>query len=107
MISEHHGKTDPINSKEINDVIGLDSIGSFPNTRKYIRDIMFEEKIPIVGVMRATSLLKLRRRFQTRWIHGMVGYSEMPNEKWHLFELRNPGTISKGMAIWMFSNCSV
>ena len=49
MVLEHRGRSDQISSREINDVVGLDSVGSFPTTRQCVREIMFEEQIPIIG----------------------------------------------------------
>lgn len=49
MILDHHGQGDQISSREINEVVQLDTVDSFPNTRRCVRDIMFEEKIPIIG----------------------------------------------------------
>lgn len=49
LLLKHRGSDDPITSREISDELDLDDIGSFPNTRECIRDIMFEELIPVVG----------------------------------------------------------
>ena len=49
MVMRHKGRNDQISSREINEVVGLDSVGSFPTTRQCIRDIMFNEQIPIIG----------------------------------------------------------
>ena len=49
MIMEHYGRDDQISSREINEEVGLDSVGSFPTTRECVREIMFEEQIPIIG----------------------------------------------------------
>lgn len=49
MLLDHHGRDNQISSREINEVVELDTVGSFPNTRECIRDIMFQEGIPIIG----------------------------------------------------------
>jgi len=49
ILLDHRGADDPITSREIDDELNMDNIGSFPNTRECIRDIMFQERIPIVG----------------------------------------------------------
>lgn len=49
LLLEHQGKDDAITSREINDEVDLDSIGSFPSTRAVVRDIIMEDQIPIAG----------------------------------------------------------
>lgn len=49
MLLNHRGSDDPITSREINEEISEDTVGSFPNTRSIIRDIMVEDEIPIAG----------------------------------------------------------
>lgn len=49
LILEHQGKGNEISSREINDVVDLDNVGSFPTVRRCVKDIMFQEQIPIVG----------------------------------------------------------
>jgi tRNA A37 N6-isopentenylltransferase MiaA len=49
MLLEHRGRDNQISSREINEVVELDNVGSFPQTRECVRDIMFEERIPIIG----------------------------------------------------------
>ena len=49
LLLEHQGKGNEISSREINEVVDLDNVGSFPTVRRCVKDIMFEEQIPIVG----------------------------------------------------------
>ena len=49
MVLDHRGRSNQISSREINEVVELDTVGSFPKTRQCIRDIMFQERIPIIG----------------------------------------------------------
>ena len=49
LLLEHKGKGNEISSREINEVVGLDSVGSFPQTRKCVRDVMLQERIPVIG----------------------------------------------------------
>lgn len=49
MVLNHRGRSNQISSREINEVVELDTVGSFPQTRQCIRDIMFQERIPIIG----------------------------------------------------------
>lgn len=49
LLLEHRGREDPITSREINDIVGLDQVGSFPSTRAVIREIVMEDRIPIAG----------------------------------------------------------
>lgn len=49
LLLDHKGADDPITSREINDEVGLDSVGSFPSTRAVIREIVLEDQIPIAG----------------------------------------------------------
>ena len=49
MLLEHWGKDDPITSREINDVIEVDNVGSFPTTRKIVRNRLFEDGLPVAS----------------------------------------------------------
>lgn len=49
LLLEHQGKGNEISSREINAVVELDNVGSFPQTRKCVKDVMFNERIPIIG----------------------------------------------------------
>lgn len=49
LLLEHRGKGNEISSRELNEEVGLDSVGSFPRTRECVRDIMLQERIPIIG----------------------------------------------------------
>lgn len=49
LLLDHRGADDPITSREINDEVELDSIGSFPSTRAVIREIVLVDHIPIAG----------------------------------------------------------
>lgn len=47
LILDHEGADNPITSREINEEIDVDNVGSFPETRQLIREIIREERIPI------------------------------------------------------------
>ena len=49
LLLNHRGKGNEISSREINKEVELDSVGSFPQTRKLVKDIMYQEQIPIIG----------------------------------------------------------
>lgn len=49
ILLDHCGRDNQISSREINKVVDLDNVGSFPQTRECIKDIMYEERIPIIG----------------------------------------------------------
>jgi len=49
LLLDHRGAGNPITSREINEKIQQDAIGSFPGTRALIREIMVEEQIPVIG----------------------------------------------------------
>ncbi|MFC6723091.1 hypothetical protein ACFQE1_01525 [Halobium palmae] len=49
ILLNHRGSDNPISSREINEEIDEDNIGSFPGTRAIIRDIVLEDRIPIAG----------------------------------------------------------
>ncbi|APX00229.1 hypothetical protein CHINAEXTREME_20690 (plasmid) [Halobiforma lacisalsi AJ5] len=49
LLLEHRGRDNPISSREINEVIEVDSVGSFPKTRKYVRQVLYEEEIPVAS----------------------------------------------------------
>lgn len=49
LILDHRGAEDPISSREINEEIDVDSIGSFPGTREIIRELVLEDRIPIAA----------------------------------------------------------
>lgn len=49
LLLAHHGRENPISAREINDVIEVDTVGSFPRTRELVRDVLFEEQVPVVS----------------------------------------------------------
>ena len=49
LLLQHQGKGNEITSRELNERLELDSVGSFPQTRELVRDIMFQERIPVIG----------------------------------------------------------
>lgn len=49
ILLNHRGADNPVSSREINDEIGVDSIGSFPSTRAIIRELVLDDKIPIAS----------------------------------------------------------
>jgi hypothetical protein len=49
LLLEHRGKDNPITSREINEEVDVDNIGSFPSTRALIRDLVMEDRIPVAG----------------------------------------------------------
>lgn len=49
IILDHRGSDNQISSREINDQIGVDDIGSFPTTRAIIRELILEDNIPIAS----------------------------------------------------------
>lgn len=49
LLLEHEGSDDPITSREINEEINLDNLGSFPSTRAVIRELVLEDQLPIAA----------------------------------------------------------
>lgn len=49
MLLAHRGQDNPISSREINEVIEVDTVGSFPRTRALVRKVLFEDGIPIAS----------------------------------------------------------
>jgi len=49
ILLEHKGSDDAISSREISNQLDKDEVGSFPETRMLIRDIMLEDQIPIAS----------------------------------------------------------
>jgi ABC-type uncharacterized transport system ATPase subunit len=49
MLLDHRGQDDPISSREISDQLEKDEVGSFPETRMLVRDIMLEDQIPVAS----------------------------------------------------------
>jgi hypothetical protein len=49
LLLAHRGADNPITSREINDEIDEDTVGSFPETRMLVRDIIVEDGIPIAS----------------------------------------------------------
>lgn len=49
LLLEHRGKGNEISAREIDGVVDLDNVGSFPNTRACIRDIIMRDGIPVIG----------------------------------------------------------
>lgn len=49
LLLAHEGSVNPISAREINEVIDVDTVDSFPRTRELVREVLFEERIPIVS----------------------------------------------------------
>lgn len=49
IILDHRGRDNQISSREIDEQVDIDSVGSFPNTRAVVRDLILEDQIPIVS----------------------------------------------------------
>lgn len=49
LLLDHEGSDNPITSREINEEINLDNIGSFPSTRAVIRELVLEDQLPIAA----------------------------------------------------------
>ena len=49
ILLEHRGADDPISSREISEILDKREVGSFPETRMLIRDIMLEDQIPVAS----------------------------------------------------------
>lgn len=64
LLLEHRGRDDPITSREINEIVGLDEIGSFPSTRAVIREIVMEDRIPIAGSSRGYYVIETEEELE-------------------------------------------
>lgn len=49
MLLNHQGADNPISAREISERLKKDEVGSFPETRMLIRNIMLEDKIPVAS----------------------------------------------------------
>ncbi|WP_089649871.1 hypothetical protein [Halobacterium hubeiense] len=49
LILEAEGPSNAISSREINEQVDVDSVGSFPQTREIVRELLMEEGIPIAS----------------------------------------------------------
>ncbi|WP_276255612.1 hypothetical protein [Halomontanus rarus] len=49
IILKHKGFDNAISSREINEEIDVDNVGSFPGTRQIIRTLIIDEEIPIAS----------------------------------------------------------
>lgn len=49
LIMEREGPENPISAREINEIIEVDSVGSFPRTREIISHLLINEEYPIVS----------------------------------------------------------
>ena len=49
ILLDHRGKDDAISSREISEQLNREEVGSFPETRMLIREIMLEDQIPIAS----------------------------------------------------------
>lgn len=49
ILLDHRGKDNQISSRDLNDQIGVDSVGSFPSTRAIIRELVLEDQIPVAS----------------------------------------------------------
>lgn len=60
MILNHRGRNNAITSREINNQINVDNVGSFPGTRAIIRELVVDEGIPIAGGPNGYFLIETR-----------------------------------------------
>ncbi|WP_121820535.1 hypothetical protein [Halostella salina] len=49
ILLNHKGEDNPISSREINEEIGVDDIGSFPSTRAIIRELVMDDYLPVAA----------------------------------------------------------
>lgn len=49
ILLEHHGADNPVTSREINERLDLDNVGSFPTTRSVIREILMVDGVPVAS----------------------------------------------------------
>lgn len=49
LLLDHWGADNPISSREINEIIQVDNVGSFPQTRRIVRELLFEEGLPVAS----------------------------------------------------------
>ena len=49
LLLDHKGSDNPISSREISEELDKEEVGSFPETRMMIREIMIEDEIPIAS----------------------------------------------------------
>ncbi len=49
MLLNHWGRDDQISSREINQVIEVDNVESFPTTRKIVRNRLMEDGLPVAS----------------------------------------------------------
>jgi len=64
ILLEHHGANNPVSAREINERINEDDVGSFPNTRMLIRDIMLEDQIPIASSNKGYYIIETEAELQ-------------------------------------------
>lgn len=49
LLLDSRGPENAISSREINEVIDEDNVGSFPQTREIVRELLIEEQLPIAS----------------------------------------------------------
>lgn len=49
LIMERKGPENPISAREINEVIQVDNVGSFPRTREIVSHLLINEEYPIIS----------------------------------------------------------
>lgn len=50
IMLDHRGASNAISAREIDEELDLDNVGSFPNTRSVLRDLIKDEKMPIASI---------------------------------------------------------
>ena len=65
ILLDHKGADNPISSREINEQVQLDNIGSFPVVREVIRELVLEDQIPIVATNQGYFLLQSEEELDT------------------------------------------
>lgn len=95
IIQEHVGADDPITSRELSDKLSnADEVGSFPETRSLIREIVVEDRIPIASSGNGYLSSKPRKNcmtISTVWSSASWG---SPNESSPFSEPQTNGTVT-------------
>ncbi|MGQ3414478.1 hypothetical protein ACT4ML_19845 [Natrinema sp. LN54] len=72
ILLDHEGEDNKITAREIDEEVGLDSVGSFPNTRAAIRELLFEDQIPVIGTTQGYYVAESQDQVD-EYIEGLEG----------------------------------
>lgn len=80
ILREHEGADNGISSREINEQLGIDSIGSFPNIRSVMRKLVLEEELPVASNSKGYYLIQDDQELE-EYVESLESRAEAINKR--------------------------